>query len=179
MRPIWERTFSDIPERTQLLLWRSSDTWYAMLAVCEGNIRADLGRLSTDGCGCGRPPTRWASPGWMGCWALPPCPMIHIGPSMNACALPSHGRISACVPNAHSRRNLPGLDGVRGIRSGRTSANGQSSPKWRNSVARTYQYPGCCLTMDGPMSIGRMARCARSVRIQAASPKDFRTPCVC
>ena len=41
MRPIWERTFSDIPERTQLLLWRSSDTWYAMLAVCEGNIRAD------------------------------------------------------------------------------------------------------------------------------------------
>lgn len=43
MRPIWERTFSDIPERTQLLLWRSSDTWYAMLAVCEGNIRADLG----------------------------------------------------------------------------------------------------------------------------------------
>ncbi len=43
MRPIWERTFSDIPERTQLLLWRSSDMWYAMLAVCEGNIRADLG----------------------------------------------------------------------------------------------------------------------------------------
>ena len=43
MCPIWERTFSDIPERTQLLLWRSSDTWYAMLAVCEGNIRADLG----------------------------------------------------------------------------------------------------------------------------------------
>lgn len=35
------------------------------------------------------------------------------------------------------------------------------------------------LDMDGPMSIGRMARCARSVRIQAASPKDFRTPCVC
>ncbi len=145
MRPIWERTFSDIPERTQLLLWRSSDTWYAMLAVCEGNIRADLGP-PTDGCGCGRPLTRWASPGWMGCWASPPCPMIHIVPSMNACALPSHGRISACVPNAHSRRNLPGLDGVRGIRSGRTSANGQSSPKWRNSVARTYQYPGCCLT---------------------------------
>ena len=43
MCPIWERTFSGIPERTQLLLWRSSDTWYAMLAVCEGNIRADLG----------------------------------------------------------------------------------------------------------------------------------------
>lgn len=43
MRPIWERTFSDIPERIQLLLWRSSDTWYAMLVVCEGNIRADLG----------------------------------------------------------------------------------------------------------------------------------------
>lgn len=43
MCPIWERTFSDIPERTQLLLWRSSDMWYAMLAVCEGNIRADLG----------------------------------------------------------------------------------------------------------------------------------------
>lgn len=43
MRPIWERTFSDIPERTQLLLWRSSDTRYAMLAVREGNIRADLG----------------------------------------------------------------------------------------------------------------------------------------
>lgn len=43
MRPIWERMFSDIPERTQLLLWRSSDTRYAMLAVREGNIRADLG----------------------------------------------------------------------------------------------------------------------------------------
>lgn len=27
--------------------------------------------------------------------------------------------------------------------------------------------------MDGPMSIGRMARCARSVRIQAASPKGL------
>ena len=51
MCPIWERTFSDIPERTQLLLWRSSDTWYAMLAVCEGNIRADffLGGGASDG----------------------------------------------------------------------------------------------------------------------------------
>ena len=33
MCPIWERTFSDIPERTQLLLWRSSDMWYAMLSL--------------------------------------------------------------------------------------------------------------------------------------------------
>lgn len=113
---------------------------------CARVISVPIWGPPTDGCGCGRPLTRWASPGWMGCWASPPCPMIHIVPSMNACALPSHGRISACVPNAHSRRNLPGLDGVRGIRSGRTSANGQSSPKWRNSVARTYQYPGCCLT---------------------------------
>ena len=43
MRPAWEATFADIPERTQLLLWRSSDAWCVMLAACGDDIRADMG----------------------------------------------------------------------------------------------------------------------------------------
>ncbi|WP_427788011.1 Sip1-related alpha-galactosidase [Bifidobacterium catenulatum subsp. kashiwanohense] len=43
MRPSWETAFADIPERTQLLLWRSSDMWCVMLAACGDDVRADMG----------------------------------------------------------------------------------------------------------------------------------------
>nr|WP_301889137.1 Sip1-related alpha-galactosidase [Bifidobacterium dentium] len=43
MRPTWEASFGDIPERTQLLLWRSSDAWCTMLTVCVNDIRTDIG----------------------------------------------------------------------------------------------------------------------------------------
>lgn len=43
MRPIWVHSLADVPARTQMIMWRSrGGTWCVLLAVCDGEMRADL-----------------------------------------------------------------------------------------------------------------------------------------
>lgn len=42
MRPAWAGSPSDVPERTQMMLWKDGDVWSALVAVCGDDARADL-----------------------------------------------------------------------------------------------------------------------------------------
>ena len=42
MRPVWCDSLADVPERTQMILWRGGDVWTALVAVCGDDARADL-----------------------------------------------------------------------------------------------------------------------------------------
>ncbi|KFI85640.1 raffinose synthase [Bifidobacterium pullorum subsp. saeculare DSM 6531 = LMG 14934] len=42
MRPAWRDALADVPERTQMILWRDDDAWTALVAVCGDDARADL-----------------------------------------------------------------------------------------------------------------------------------------
>lgn len=50
MRPTWVSCFADVPERTQMLVWKATRTcrgerreqWHVLLAVSEGECRADI-----------------------------------------------------------------------------------------------------------------------------------------
>ena len=43
MRPSWVNGLEDVPERTQMVLWRSADgCWHVLLAVSNGECRADI-----------------------------------------------------------------------------------------------------------------------------------------
>ena len=50
MRPSWVNGFEDVPERTQMLVWKTRSTyrgqnrerWHVLLAVSDGECRADI-----------------------------------------------------------------------------------------------------------------------------------------
>lgn len=58
IRPAFPQRLQDVPERTQLLIWREQDTYRVLLAVCDGVIRTDFSGgeagirvdISTNGC---------------------------------------------------------------------------------------------------------------------------------
>lgn len=51
MRPAWVEHFCDIPERTQLVLWKSAKAWHVMMPVFRHEMRVDIrgdGRVHND-----------------------------------------------------------------------------------------------------------------------------------
>lgn len=58
IRPAFPKNWQEIPERTQLLMWKEQDAFCVLLAVCDGVVRTDFsGRensiqveISTNGC---------------------------------------------------------------------------------------------------------------------------------
>lgn len=42
MRPAWVEHFCDIPERTQLVLWKSAKAWHVMMPVFRHEMRVDI-----------------------------------------------------------------------------------------------------------------------------------------
>lgn len=42
MRPAWVERFCDIPERTQLVLWKSAKAWHVMIPVFCHGMRVDI-----------------------------------------------------------------------------------------------------------------------------------------
>ena len=58
VRPAFAAAWKDIPERTQLLIWKEEDAFCVLLAVCDGGIRTDFSgaeagirvEISTNGC---------------------------------------------------------------------------------------------------------------------------------
>lgn len=58
IRPAFPENWKDVPERTQLLIWKEQDAFCVLLAVCDGVIRTDFSGLkagirveiSTNGC---------------------------------------------------------------------------------------------------------------------------------
>ena len=59
MRPTWVSCFADVPERTQMLVWKTRRTykgqvreqWHVLLAVSDGECRADIRGCATDAAG--------------------------------------------------------------------------------------------------------------------------------
>ena len=56
MRPRWVSCFADVPERTQMLVWKTRrayksqvrEQWHVLLAVSDGECRADIRGCATD-----------------------------------------------------------------------------------------------------------------------------------